>query len=261
MPIPSLPLEIVYYIFDFLHDDTTALKQLCLASKSWVPRTREHLFNHVCFREIDHRKAWKKYFPPDLDPAQSPACYTRSLSFHHAEYVTDADSNWIRAFAKVVELKICIDFFWVGPNPYSLAPFHNLSGSSVKSLELSWTHYTTLQSQAVFDFIFSFPHLEDLDVEGQTPPGAEAISLPPHLPVFTGKFVFRSSTRCDFVNRMLELPIPLCFRTIVWKWRPTHEAPNNLVERCSKTLENIDIYDSCTSTPSCSVGPCDRFNI
>ncbi|KAF9789295.1 hypothetical protein BJ322DRAFT_1000309, partial [Thelephora terrestris] len=39
-----IPPEICDHIVDFLHDDPKTLKQCCLCSRSWVPRTRKHLF-------------------------------------------------------------------------------------------------------------------------------------------------------------------------------------------------------------------------
>jgi len=45
----SLPPEILDLIVDHLHDEPTALKACCLVSKSWVPRTWNHLFALVEF--------------------------------------------------------------------------------------------------------------------------------------------------------------------------------------------------------------------
>ncbi|KAF9645264.1 hypothetical protein BDM02DRAFT_3073690, partial [Thelephora ganbajun] len=44
-----LPPEILDYIVDLLHDEPETLKQCCLVSKSWVSRTRKHLFANVEF--------------------------------------------------------------------------------------------------------------------------------------------------------------------------------------------------------------------
>ncbi|KAF9643160.1 hypothetical protein BDM02DRAFT_3081141, partial [Thelephora ganbajun] len=44
-----LPPEILDYIIDLLHDKPETLKQCCLVSKSWVSRTRKHLFADIEF--------------------------------------------------------------------------------------------------------------------------------------------------------------------------------------------------------------------
>ncbi|KAF9642961.1 hypothetical protein BDM02DRAFT_3104213, partial [Thelephora ganbajun] len=46
---PHLPPEILDYIVDFLYNEPETLKQCCLVSKSWVPRTRKHLFADINF--------------------------------------------------------------------------------------------------------------------------------------------------------------------------------------------------------------------
>ena len=62
-PWPYLPLETLDYIVDLLHDESPALKECCLVSKSWIPRTRRHLFAHIRFYSADNLKSWKKTFP------------------------------------------------------------------------------------------------------------------------------------------------------------------------------------------------------
>jgi hypothetical protein len=75
---PSLPPEILDFIVDHLRDEPTTLKACCVVSKSWIHRTRKHLFASVEFRAPkSHIELWKKTFP---DPSNSPAHHTRSLS-------------------------------------------------------------------------------------------------------------------------------------------------------------------------------------
>ena len=107
MPCSRFPPEISDCIIDLLHEEREVLKQCCLVSKSWVSRTRKHLFSSVEFSCSAGIDMWKKAFP---DPANSPAHYTRSLSFACVEGVTttaDAEeASWIRAFSKVAQLKV-----------------------------------------------------------------------------------------------------------------------------------------------------------
>ena len=102
-----LPQEISDYIVDSFHDQPQTLKRCCLVSKSWVPRTRKHLFRGIVFRYTSNLKAWKRTFP---DPANSPGYYTRSLSFSHSMKViiavVEEGDYWIRVFSNVVKLNI-----------------------------------------------------------------------------------------------------------------------------------------------------------
>ncbi|KAF9789269.1 hypothetical protein BJ322DRAFT_977721, partial [Thelephora terrestris] len=53
-----LPPEILDRVIDFLHDDLDALKQCSLVTRSFVPRTRTHLFVHINFESDDDLDAW-----------------------------------------------------------------------------------------------------------------------------------------------------------------------------------------------------------
>ena len=99
--------ETLDYIVDFLHDQPKTLKQCCLVTKSWVPRTRKHLFREIVFEYTSDLEAWKDTFP---DPANSPAYYTRCLSFNCSIRVINAAVEerdyWIQVFFSVVKLNL-----------------------------------------------------------------------------------------------------------------------------------------------------------
>ena len=159
-PGPRLPPEILDYIVDFLHDKDKALKKCSIVSKSWIPRTRKHLFAHIRFENSVDLGAWKNTFP---DPSNSPAHHTRHLSVGCLGVVTAADGGeggWIGSFAKIEELKLwCLTKDWrklEGP----LTLFHNIS-PALKHLCLE---AVTLPPSQVCDLLCSFPRLEDLDV-------------------------------------------------------------------------------------------------
>ena len=100
------PPEIWDHIVDFLHDQPETLKQCCLVSKSWVPRTRTHLFGEIAFSYHNNVNAWKETFP---DPANSPAHYTHSLSLRSKEVIIVVSwqwDYWIRMFHNVVGLRL-----------------------------------------------------------------------------------------------------------------------------------------------------------
>jgi hypothetical protein len=98
MPNPNLPVEILDYVADYLHDTNDALRNCCIISKSWIPRTRKQLFANIKFHVVEDVRSWKKMFP---DPSTSPARYTKTLYFG-PDVVLAADrevGGWIRGFS------------------------------------------------------------------------------------------------------------------------------------------------------------------
>ena len=129
MSDPRLLAEMLDHVADHLHNRETALRNCCLVSKSWVPRTREHLFADIGFSTAKSLEAWKETFP---DPSASPARYTKILSVGCAHVVITADvekGGWIGGFSRVVHLVVASSARYPDPNQpgISLAPFHGLS--------------------------------------------------------------------------------------------------------------------------------------
>ena len=158
---PSLPPEILDLITDHLRDEPTALKACCVVSKSWIHRTRKHLFAHVEFNaQKSHIKLWKKTYP---DPSNSPAHHTRSLSICGIPLIPAADidvGDWIHTFHNLVHLHL--ESIGCEGRPVSLVPFHGLS-PTLRSLSLRAI------SSEVLDLICSFPLLEDLALASLSP--------------------------------------------------------------------------------------------
>ena len=70
-----LPAELLDHIVDLLYDARNALKICCLVSKSWIPRTRKHIFTDVGFCTPSSLRSLRKSTFPH--PSTSPARYTR----------------------------------------------------------------------------------------------------------------------------------------------------------------------------------------
>ena len=108
---PRLPPEISDYIVDFLHDEPEALKQCCLVSKPWVPRTRKHLFGEIALCYPYDLEEWKETFP---DPANSPSAhYTYTLTFRSKKSivaVAEEADYWTRVFCNVVQLELSVHY-------------------------------------------------------------------------------------------------------------------------------------------------------
>ena len=108
MSDPRFPPELFDYLTDLLHDQPKALKQCSLVSKSWVPRTRKHLFSEIAFQSRNYLDVCKELFP--ADPTASPACYTHSLSLRSMDtinsLVREEEGYWPIAFSNIVRLTL-----------------------------------------------------------------------------------------------------------------------------------------------------------
>ena len=235
MPSP-LPPEILDLVVDFLHDEPAALRGCCLASRSWVHRTREHLFARVGFLSKSRIELWKKTFP---DPSNSPACYTRSLSICTPVVVAPTDTgvdDWTRAFSGITRLHVDIR----GPD-ISFLPLHGLS-PTLKTLLLAYG--TSPPSSETFDLVCSFPLLEDpalVSLGGKN--DVDEWNIPSTSPKFTGCLdVSAAGGIRPIVHRLLELPGGFHFSKISVSCSEKDVGPmGDLVSKCSDTLESLTI--------------------
>ena len=239
MSNPNLPSEIVDYIVDILHDSPETLKECCLVSKSWVPRTRKYLFADIHFRSPNDLKSWKETFP---DPSNSPAYYhTHTLTAGCVQSVTAADAEadgWITTFSRVVRLKL-----------YGSMTFSYFKTSlTLKSLHVNST--LPLSSQ-IFSLVRSLPLLEDLSLASGTTSMDNYDDLyesqtvvPPPPPPLTGSLeLFLLEGMRDVTRRLLDLPGGLRFRKLTLSWLHAEDLLwiMELVARCSNTLECLDV--------------------
>jgi hypothetical protein len=247
-----LPPEILDHVIDLLRDQPDTLEQCCLVSKSWIPRTRKHLFTYIRFQSEEHLELWKKTFP---DPSTSPAHYARTLFVGCSQVVVAADAEaggWIRDFSRIVRLTVLAN------RPFSLVPFRGIS-PDIKSLCML---APVLPSSQLIDLVLSFPLLEDLGVHVTTSDGMSTDNdgspdrpltaiQPSSSPVFSGLLeLYMKGGMQPVTGRLLSLPISIHFRRLALAWY--HEADllttMTLVERCSHTLEYLKITNlSCTS--------------
>ena len=155
MPTPRLPPELLDHIADLLRDSEKELKNCCLVSKSWVPRTRRHLFVKIRFNTEITLRSWRETFP---DPSTSPAYYTKTLAIECIPVgITAEDAEpggWIGGFSGVVHLEVG-DREHAKEVPIgSLLLFHGVS-PAVKSLRVDFFIPFTLTGFRPHPFISS----------------------------------------------------------------------------------------------------------
>jgi hypothetical protein len=253
MPDP-LPAEMLDHVVDCLHDAQDALRNCCLVSKSWVPRTRKYLFADIRFPTAKSLQSWKETFP---DPSISPAHYAETLSVGCLHFVTAADAQvggWIRGFSHIIHLEVVSRAKYSDPNKLgiSLVPFHGIS-PLIKSLRVVVPHLPP--SRIFFDLILSFPLLEDLAVmilgtlidggddseEDEMPTAVQ----PSSSRMFTGTLeLYMFEGMKPFARRLLSLPGGTHFRKLAlnWSYEENLWLTAALVEECSHTLESLDIF-------------------
>ena len=249
MSNPHLPAEMLDRVVDHLYDTKDTLRNCCLVSKSWVPRTRTHLFADISFLTEGCLESWKETFP---DPSTSPAHYTKTLSISCSHVVTaiDAESGgWIRGFCRVVDLEVASHGSSAGDS-FSLIPFHGLS-PTIKSLRVA---APCLPSSRIFDLTLSFPLLEDLtvvihetsvessdEIEGGAIPTA---AQPSTSPMFTGTlYLYLQGGVEPFTHRLLSIPGGIHFRKLILGLIHDDDPSSimALMDGCSHTLESLDI--------------------
>ena len=253
MSNPSLPPEILDYIVDLLHDDPEVLRKCCLASKSWILRTRKHLFACIKFPTPKILQSWKKAFP---DPLNSPAYHTHTLTYYpSAVDVTAVD--WIQGFSHVVHLEVIGRGKLTTQTVASFILFHGFS-PVIKSLRAG---FVTLPASQVFDLILSFPLLENLfvvtyfgalvdDGDGS---GVLSTAFQPSNPppLFTGTLDLSMRGGMEpITHRLLSSPGGIHFQRLNLKLFHERDLFSTipLLEGCSYTLK----YLSITYKPTCT---------
>jgi len=252
MSNPSLPQETLDYIVDLLHGEPEALKACCLVSKSWVSRTRKHLFVRVLFRSADDLEAWRATFP---DPANSPASYSLALSVC-SPAVPGADTEaggLIRSFSHIESLHVAAEIN-LDNAEVSLAPFRGIS-PTLKSLRV----YSFFLCPQVFDLVRSFPLLEDLALTGMNNsldddggPHEPQTIIPSTSPPLTGCLDLITPSMGYAVRRLVDIPNGIHFRKLMLSWFLEEDFRwiMELILRCADTLESLDI--GCSLQGMCS---------
>ena len=240
---PRLPQELLDLIVDILHDDPELLKQCCLVSKSWIPRSRKHLFARVEILRVRDLLWWDKLWP---DPADSPAFHTRTMVVR-GSFGGLGRTNWIHAFSRIERLIVEYGYFCFTTRD-SLVPFHILA-RSLKSLRVNFIK--DIQHSQVFGLIRSLLLLEDLTLCGSDtsakdwrPKNSHIALLPLTSPALTGTLELSLKHMKRSLRLLLDLPGGLHFRKVTLNSpcsEDSYPLAVQLVTACSNTLERLNI--------------------
>ena len=251
----DLPCELLDHIIDFLYDSQPSLRNCCLVSKSWIPRTRKHFFTEIDFRTGGPGlQLWKKTFP---DPLTSPARYAKTLAIGCPKLDTAAGAeagSWIASFSSVEELRLGGAGWGSHTAPVWELAFILLRAFS-PTLKTILIHFSSasLPFPHFFNFVLSFPLLEDLgmierpgdDVLTDNGGDSSTVVQPLSIPAFTGSLYLRLRRGIGPVaRRLLPLQSGIHFQKLSMSWNREEDISLTtvLVERCSRTLESLDIF-------------------
>ena len=235
----NVPPEICDLIIDHLHDDPDTLRACSLVSKTWIHRSREHLFNEIEFQDKSQPLLWKTYFPK---PSNSPAHHAKFLSF--GSKTIKAYVSFIESFTNLTYLQVWVD------GPAGREPGLNVSCNLLPTLTTLCVRFNVIKSSQLFALVGSFPSIKDLVVSGLRITDNEDNFLPSALPELTGILVLDCENN-DITGLLLRLPTSaLCFRKIVWGIDYLRDEDGvqrmiDLIERCSDTLGYIDFNYHC----------------
>ena len=191
-------------------------------------------------------------------PAELSAKETDILCFRFAEEPADEDDvEVIKTFTHVKELQLEFNIS-SGRRGSIFAHFLNLPLETVKSLTLISTRLRP-PSQAVFNFICSFPNLEYLRIGDLISNGDDwhDFDTPTNLdkPKLTGTFVYEGER--NFARNFPHRQTVFGFREIIQRRvpDPCFSGVRNLVEACSDTIKCIRIHGCKSSSDHCEIGP------
>jgi hypothetical protein len=163
---PRLPLEIIDYIIDFLHDNRTSLRTCALVCRAWLTSSRRHLFEKVFISSAGGYFACRRLYKA-IQQSPDIALHTRELSYSHIYKIHPASPipiepvpRLLRSFTMLRALQIH-HIFWTHLTPevresirtlLALPSLVHLAVDSVRFSELE--HFTNLVR----------PHLKRLDI-------------------------------------------------------------------------------------------------
>lgn len=251
-----LPQELLDRVIDFLRDEVAALRASCLVHSRLINSSRRHLFASVTLQELFDLEVWADSFP---SPLHSPAKHVRTLSIaglwaqlggddFNPNELEDPLLEHFRSFNQVQNL--ILTALNLHPACFPELHFSHLQ-SSLITLEFYSPYPTT--PKKLLQFICSFPHLENLSVNGAIRWLEESKEDYTELrtsPPMGGKLKLASfiDPVGSFLIELVNLPNGLGFRSIDLDLIriDNYRSVENLVKSCATTLEELRLGHSFT---------------
>lgn len=244
LPFPcSVPPELADAVIDQLHGDIESLRTCALTCSSWLPTSRYHLFNDVCFEDKDSVLRWTRMFP---GPSDIPS-YVENLRVSCAPLLDDV-SNDALSLSTFIRLKGLFiggnDIGSEGPLRRNWDCFQRIAlfpSERLRTLSLS---SPVIPVSTVFSVIHNFPRLDDLHLRCfvASPSGDPEDSMTGASPSFRGMLTFVSHLSYGpFVAGLLTFLGGVHFSCLSFAVLREDELPNlrALVDMCSHTITSL----------------------
>jgi len=247
-----LPPEIVDHIIDLTNNHRT-LQACSLVAKSWVCRSRVHLFRDVVL--FSHRR-WQRVMPVGEN---SPATYTRTLTMGQSG---TPQGKWINIdnlypfLSHLRDFKNVENLILDGWEPHGfseggLKKYFGHFGEHLRSLELGGQR---MSPESFIILLGLLPNLEDLSVKERIE-GSETTRIPSVLPKLSGRLTIRVHTTSLFPTLC---KFALRFRVICLQ-EHRHDY-QQLIDACAGTLVDframsLDYGQLSFDVPSCLFKP------
>jgi hypothetical protein len=265
---PPIPQELTEGIIDLLHDDIHALGTLALVSKSWLPRSRFHLFEELRISQADIDS-----FLVVLDSPNVTICpYVRCITFTAADVLDDSpETPWMYgAIRRLTALKAVTSIIFErlkwesgggddgGPAAKLKINFPGVTELQVIDVKFdSFTHFT--------DLICAFSNLETIAItfseenESLFTPRNVSSFAHQHLPAGLRSLSF---PRCppnihvlEWIISLADVQTPL-IDTVVFSFTGSQQLPaiGNLLKAIGPSLHYLGLsfnYNQTTFLGSC----------
>jgi hypothetical protein len=246
----------VEIIIDELCDiSKRALKSCCLVHRSWIPRSRLHLFQTVTLIGDRDLRAWSRCFVSDVTFGRmSVAGYVKKLEIHvppdssPLTYEPEYLQNYMDHFSRFNNVEFLVI------NGINLLHFeaHDLQACfahfapSLRCLHLDWAE-TASSLIPYFQLLAIFPNLESLSIDGFSRWGdEEQVATSDIVCPFRGylKLLNSKDPNNTFVNHLNKVTNGPHFHTVVLdlgnsvpKWLPMY----GLFSACGSALQDVDL--------------------
>jgi hypothetical protein len=262
----EIPQEIIDEIIDHSSRDKKTLTVCSLTSRTWVYRTRKHLFRKLTLTDKSLRgvvatvpapngTGWKPESPsPDLDPPTISKPYTSSWL---SSYVTSLKivptysnskfgapelfqaKSYLSSFTHVRSLDLgAISFVAIGDT--SLGGCLGSLGKTVHELRLSFCH---LDEGALFAFLRLFARLESLELYGNVWVHNRNQISQRDPPTLRGSLTASEFTEANGGSHMLDslMTARVEYETITLGYNPRSMIPkfNTLFTKCQDHLKTM----------------------
>lgn len=246
-PFPNpFPPEVTDAVIDQLHSDINSLRACALTSSSWLPTSRYHLFNDVCFEDEASVFRWTQVFSvSSVIPS-----YVANLHISCLSLLDDFESNVTLDLPTFTGLK---GLFIGGSDVISARPrrlnrhcFRRIALFPSGALQTFSLSSPVIPILDVFSVVRNLPRLDNIHLRCFTTLTSDGVGVinTEASPPLSGTLILAShASYGPFVVGLLGFPGGIRFSCLKFASLRDDELPNLrlLVDACSHTITSLRI--------------------